>query len=340
MTKQHTTPSPIVASQVEHPHGRPVMIVLGGNAFARPRKQLTMDDQFNFAKSALQHLTPVLSTSAPLMITHGNGPQVGLMLARVEAALGQAYRTPLEVCVAETEGELGYVLQQSLHNILAQSYRTRPVVSLLTQVVVDPEDRAFQHPTKPIGPAYSTEQAVQLKANGFDIVEQPGRGFRRVVPSPLPREIVEQPVITRLLDEGVVVIAGGGGGIPVTRQDDQLVGVEAVIDKDRTSAILGESIDAWRMIIVTDVACAYRSFRTSNQQAIGNITPDELHRLMEQGHFAPGTMHPKVEAAIRFCRRPNTEAVICSLMNLDAALRGESGTIVRSEEFEEGYSGH
>lgn len=306
------------------------LIVLGGNAFARPGEPLTMAGQFDFARQALAQLRPLLENRSRLVLTHGNGPQVGQMLARVEAALGEAYAVPLEVCVAESEGELGYVLEQTLHNLLAEWGALRPIASLLTQVVVDRHDPAFDDPTKPIGRVYSPAQAVSLKDKGLSVREDSGRGYRRVVPSPQPVEILETSVVETLLDAGVLVICAGGGGIPVVRENETLQGVEAVVDKDLTSALLGELLGANRMVILTDVPCAYRNYRTSRQERVGVLNVSEARNLVDEGHFAPGSMKPKIEASIRFASRPGAEAVICGVDGLAEALQGRSGTIIRS----------
>ena len=305
-----------------------VVVALGGNAFVAPGKSLTMAGQFEFARQALAQLRPLLDPKTRLLITHGNGPQVGYAMIRVEAALGRAYAVPLDVCVAESEGELGYVLIQSLYEVLAAAGLYRPIVSLLTQVVVDANDPAFQSPSKPVGAFYSADEAEQLRTKGFHVVEDAGRGWRRVVPSPRPCEILEAEVITRMLDLGVIVIAAGGGGIPVVRDEGKLRGVEAVIDKDRTAALLASQLDAQLLVILTDVPHAYRDFRTPRQVAIGRTTPHELARAVEDGHFAPGSMLPKIEAAIRFVDRPGRRAIITSAAELGRALSGNSGTIV------------
>jgi len=305
-----------------------IVVVLGGNAFVRPGEPLTMRGQFDFAQSAMARLVPLLEDDRSLVITHGNGPQVGHILTRAEKALGKAYAIPLEVCVAESEGELGYVLEQSLYNVLAERGSRRPIATLLTQVVVDESDPAFANPTKPIGPFYSREQADELASHGFSVREDAGRGFRRVVPSPRPREIIGVQVIEQLLDDGIVVIAAGGGGIPVVRRDEHLHGVEAVVDKDLSSALLGIALDARLMVILTGVPCAYRDFNTPRQLPIGRIGISQARTLLEEGHFAPGSMRPKVEAAIQFAERPGARAVICDPASLEAALDGESGTII------------
>lgn len=308
------------------------ILALGGNAFASPKAPLTMARQFEFARQAFETLSPLLVDGRELVISHGNGPQVGHMLIRVEEALGKAYAVPLEVCVAESEGELGYVISQTLHNVLDQWGRHRPIASVLTQVIVDSEDPAFQNPTKPIGPFYTAEQADTIRQRGFPLREEAGRGFRRVVPSPRPRAIVDVDVINVLLRAGVLVVAAGGGGIPVIRDGDELRGVEAVVDKDLTSALLGELIDARLMLILTDVPCAYRDFNTPNQTPIGCIGTAEAQQMLDEGHFAEGSMKPKIEAAIQFSSRPDSRTIICNVDVLDQALNGLAGTIIKEAE--------
>jgi carbamate kinase len=307
------------------------ILVLGGNAFASPGQALTMAGQFAFARQAFQSLSPLLVDGRELVISHGNGPQVGHMLIRVEEALGKAYAVPLEVCVAESEGELGYVITQTLHNTLEELGQHRPIASLLTQVIVDPADPAFQNPTKPIGPYYSASQADEVCQRGFPLCEVSGRGFRRVVPSPYPREIVDIGVMDILLRAGVLVVAAGGGGIPVIRQGDKLQGIEAVVDKDLTSALLGELLDASLMLILTDVPCAYRDFQSSVPTPIGRIGISEARQLLEEGHFAEGSMKPKIEAAIQFSRRPGSRTIIGNIDVLEQVLNGQAGTIVESK---------
>ncbi len=307
---------------------RRVVTVFGGNAFAGAGGQLTMRGQFEFAQGALKELTPLFSEDCQLLISHGNGPQVGHMLTRVEEALGKAYSIPLEVCVAESEGELGYVLQQSLYNMLLSEGISRPIVSLLTQVVVDEDDPAFLNPTKPIGPFFDQQRGQQMQDSGFAVVEDSGRGFRRVVPSPEPRRIVEIEVMEKLLEMGVIVVAAGGGGIPVVQRNGQLSGVEAVIDKDLTAAMIAEQLNAELLLILTGVPCAYRNFNADNQEAIGRIDTAQAKRLIEEGHFAPGSMLPKMEAALRFVTGGQRRAIICDPPSVQAALRGEAGTIL------------
>ncbi|MCA9017499.1 MAG: carbamate kinase [Planctomycetaceae bacterium] len=307
------------------------ILALGGNAFAAPGAPLTMARQFEFAREVFQSLSPLLIDDRELMISHGNGPQVGHMLIRVEEALGKAYAIPLEVCVAESEGELGYVITQTLHNLLETQRRHRPIASILTQVVVDQNDPAFQHPTKAIGPFYTTAQAAEVRQRGFPLREEGERGFRRIVPSPLPREIIDVDVIASLLRSGVLVVAAGGGGIPVIREGAQLRGVEAVVDKDLTSALLGTLIEARLLLILTDVPGAYRDFNTPAQSLIGRIGITQAQRLLDEGHFGEGSMQPKIAAGIQFSRRPDCRTIICNVDSLEQALQGLAGTIIEND---------
>lgn len=302
------------------------VVALGGNAFATQSRPLSMSGQFDLAERVLADLLPLLRDDAPLLVTHGNGPQVGHMLTRVERSLGEAYAIPLEVCVAETEGELGYVLLQSVHNVLRANDLQRSVASILTQVRVDADDPAFQSPTKPIGPFYDAERAEALRSEGFELREDAGRGYRRVVPSPQPREVIDRDVIEALWEMGAVVIAAGGGGVPVVDRGGRLEGVDAVVDKDATAGLLARKLGARRLLLVTAVPCAYLDFGREGQRALGAIDVEQAEAAMAEGHFAPGSMAPKVQAGIDFARAGGGTCVICAPENLSAALEGEAGT--------------
>ncbi len=309
---------------------RGTLVALGGNAFAVQSRPLSMGVQFELAERVLEDLLPLLRDPAPLLITHGNGPQVGHMLTRVERSLGEAYAIPLEVCVAETEGELGYVLLQSVHNVLCAHDLQRPVASILTQVRVDADDPAFLHPTKPIGPFYDAERAEVLRAQGFELREDAGRGYRRVVASPAPCEVLDPDVIQVLWEMGAIVIAAGGGGVPVVERDGErdgrVEGVEAVVDKDATACLLARMLGARRLLLITAVPCAYLDFGRESQRAIGEIDVAAAESALAAGHFAPGSMAPKVQAGIDFARASGGTCVICAPENLSAALDGEAGT--------------
>ncbi|HND53312.1 MAG TPA: carbamate kinase, partial [Pirellulaceae bacterium] len=313
---------------------RRVVVVLGGNALVRPGDRPSMEGQLRRAREALEQLAPLLDDDTQLLISHGNGPQVGHILTRVEQALGKAYALPLEVCVAESEGELGYVLEQALANVLTAQGRRRSSAVLLSQVVVDAADPALSHPTKPIGVFYSEQEAVELRRRGFAMTEDAGRGWRRVVPSPRPVEVLGVDVIRTLLDAGTIVIAAGGGGIPVVRSGSQLAGLEAVIDKDLTGALLADRLAADQFVILTDVPYAYRDYRQPSQTPIGRIDDASLQQLFDDGHFAAGSMGPKVEAALQFVRGGAGRcAIICNPESLGAALVGDAGThVVRTNE--------
>ncbi|GAB4514347.1 MAG: carbamate kinase [Haliangiales bacterium] len=307
---------------------RRVVAMLGGNAFSAPDTELTMDGQFRFARRALEALMPLIKPDTEVLLGHGNGPQVGHMLARVEAAAEEAYPLPLDVCVAESQGELGYVLQQTLYNLLRERDIARSVATVMTQVVVAPDDPAFAHPDKPIGRFYDRARAEQLSAQGLEMREDAGRGWRRVVPSPRPLEVVEAEVVDQLLTAGVVVIAAGGGGVPVIRREQRLHGVEAVIDKDRVAALLADRVGAELLIILTGVPYAYRDFGTPTQRPIERISAHEVRALLEQGCFAAGSMAPKMEAAASFADRPGRRALVCDPSSLQGAMEGQDGTIV------------
>lgn len=318
---------------VRVPSPRRVVVVLGGNAFVPPGASLTMAGQFRYAEEALATLGPFLAPDVQLVVGHGNGPQVGHMLVRVEESLGKAYALPLEVCVAESEGELGYVLAQTLGNLCRARGAPRPIASLLTQVRVDPDDPAFSRPDKPIGPFYDAAEAEALRDEGFVLKEDAGRGHRRVVPSPDPREIIDVELVAPLLALGAIVVAAGGGGIPVTRTPDgRLHGLDAVIDKDLTAALLADAIGAELLVILTGVDGAYLDFGRPTAARLARATPAEVRAHAARGHFAPGSMGPKMEAAARFASVAGRRAVICDPPSLDEALEGRAGTTVVHDE--------
>lgn len=306
------------------------VVLLGGNAFAAEGGEMTMAGQFRFAEEALERIASIFEGDGELLLAHGNGSQVGHMLARVEAALEESYRLPLEVCVAETEGELGYVLQQTLHNVLQERGVQRSVVSVVTQTVVSDGDPALGRPTKPIGPLYDASRARELEEQGYTMREEEG-GWRRVVPSPEPLEILELDVLDSLLRGGVVVCAAGGGGIPVVRgSDGRLTGIEGVVDKDLSGALIASQLGAEELVILTSVPCAYLDFGLDSQRPLQLATPAELEELLRGDHFGAGTMAPKIEAARRFAENGGT-TIITDVDSLEEALAGRAGTTVRPE---------
>jgi carbamate kinase len=309
-----------------------VALALGGNAFAPPDAAPSVEGQARFARETLERLAPLLGPGSEVLLTHGNGPQVGASLLRVERAAGAAYPLPLDVCVAQTQGEMGYLLAQELARFLEVRGWARPVASLLTRVEVDPGDPAFRSPSKAIGPCLPAGEAAALRARGAAVADDAGRGLRRLVPSPDPLRVVEDEVVRRLLDLGVAVVAGGGGGVPVVRGREGLAGVEAVVDKDLTAALLADAVGAELLAIVTDVPCAFLGWRTPRQSPLRRAGASRVRALLAEGHFAPGSMGPKMLACARFASRPGRRALICDPAGLEAALRGEAGTSVVPDE--------
>jgi carbamate kinase len=287
-----------------------------------------MEGQFRFAREVLAQLEPFFPPEVGLLLTHGNGPQVGHQLDRVERSIATAYAVPLDACVAQTQGEVGYVLAQALRQLLAERGIDRPVASLVTQVEVDPGDAAFRLPSKPVGPFLDPKDAAALRRRGIEVREEAGRGWRRVVPSPEPKRVVEVDVLRQVLALGMAVVAAGGGGIPVVASGRGLRGIEAVVDKDLTAALLADAIDADLLLILTDVPCAYTDFRTGRQAPLGRISARRARELLADGHFAPGSMAPKMEACARFASGRARRAVVCDPPSVAAALRGEAGTNV------------
>lgn len=304
------------------------MVALGGNALIRQGEKGEVEEQLRHIRESVLHLPLLLAKGYALIITHGNGPVVGQLLLQNEAARESVPSMPLDVCDADSEGSIGYLTQQTLVNVLRGRNGERPVVSLITQVVVDPADPAFVRPTKPVGPFYSAAEAEQLRrAKGWTVVADAGRGYRRVVPSPRPLQVVEEEAIRILLDHGVVVIAAGGGGVPVMRTEaGELQGVEAVIDKDRVSALLAGRLGARLLVILTAVDFVYRRFGRPDQEPLLRLDVATARRLLAEGEFAPGSMGPKIEAAIDFLSAGGREVLITLPENLADALDGKTGT--------------
>jgi carbamate kinase len=306
-----------------------VLIALGGNAILQHRERGTAEEQFENVRQSCRQLVRLLREGHRIVITHGNGPQVGDILLKNELAKGTLPVMPLDVCGAESQGMIGYMMQQAFWDELNRSGVETPVVTLLTQTVVDADDPAFKNPSKPVGPFYTAMEASRLrKEEGWTIVNDSGRGFRRVVPSPNPISIVETPVIKRLFDEGTIVICAGGGGIPVVRGEKELRGSEAVIDKDLSAALLATSLGMDALLILTDVEKVALNFGRPGESKLDRLTVDECRLYLAQGQFPPGSMGPKIEAAMRFVNAGGRHAIITSLDRASEALNGRGGTMV------------
>ena len=309
-----------------------MLLAVGGNSLIHAGEKGTIAEQLANARRTAAEIVKLVRDDYHLVITHGNGPQVGAALLRSERGASQVPGHPLDVCDACTQGEIGYLLQQSLDSELQRAGLHVPVVTVLTQVVVSMDDSAMQHPTKPIGPFYSRADAEDRRARyGWQIVEDAARGYRRVVPSPEPMEILELGIIRELVAQGALVIACGGGGIPVAWRGGQLQGVEAVIDKDRASALLASNLGIELFVISTDTDYVYLDYRKPTQRPLYRVLPSDLQKFADAGHFPPGNMGPKVESMLRFLRRGGREAIITSDMNLCRAVAGKAGTHVLPE---------
>jgi carbamate kinase len=305
-----------------------ILVALGGHAFMQRGEKGTVEVQERNAAKICNTLQILVERGYNVVITHGNGPQVGDLLLINESGDAAVPKMPLDVLVAQTEGSLGYFLQQAMLNTLRRSGQKRYVVTVVTQVLVDPEDEAFKAPTKPIGPFLSKEEAESRRDQlGWKIVDDSGRGWRRVVPSPKPRKVIQRHMIRESAEAGHIVIAGGGGGIPIIKKPDgSYEGVEAVIDKDLTSSILATEIGAEIFIILTEVPCVFTGYGTPNKTAIGAITAEQLGEMYANGEFPPGSMGPKVLAVREFLERGGKRAIITDPETMPDALLGRGGT--------------
>jgi carbamate kinase len=303
------------------------LVAIGGNSLIRAGEKGTIAEQLANTRRTAAAIRALIQLGYRLVLTHGNGPQVGAQLLRSERASDVAYSQTLDVCGAASQGEIGYLLAQSLHNELASAGLSIPVVCVVTQTVVSADDPAMQHPTKPIGPFYSRTDAEEKKRSlGWYIVEDAARGYRRVVPSPEPLEIVELDLIRDLVEDGALVVSTGGGGIPVLRENLVIRGVEAVIDKDRASAVLAAQLGVDLFAISTDTDYVYLNYKKPNQVPLTQVTASELEKHYRAGHFPPGNMGPKVESVLSFLRNGGKQAVITSFEHLAEAVKGTAGT--------------
>lgn len=303
-----------------------VVIALGGNAILKPNQPATVETQLANIQLSAEQIAKIEKLDHQIVVTHGNGPQVGNILRQNEEAKEVVPPFPLDVCNAESQGFIGYLMEQSIKNKIEQEELTSNVVTLLTQVEVAADDPAFEKPTKPIGLFYSEEEAKTMAEEKHWVMEEDaGRGYRPVVPSPQPVTIHGVESMVHLLNQNTIVIAGGGGGIPVVKQAEGLKGIEAVIDKDRTGKKLAEQVDADVFMMLTDVNNVYINYGTPEQEKLTGLSVSEAQAYFDAGHFAEGSMGPKMEAAIAFAKQGKT-AIICSLEEADLALLGEAGT--------------
>ncbi|MFH1999503.1 MAG: carbamate kinase [Planctomycetota bacterium] len=309
-----------------------IVVALGGNAIIKEYERGTVPEQFANARSSLKDVPLLIQEGYELVITHGNGPQVGNILIRVERSIETAYELPLGVCVAETQGEMGYMIAQTLKNFFTQSRIDKEVVALLTQVIVDPDHPDTFTPSKPIGPFLDKTQLSSLEQRMVPYVDDSGRGYRRIVPSPIPLKVVESEVIKKLIDLGVLVVAAGGGGMPVyIDHRGCLEGVDAVVDKDLASAVLGLEIGADELIILTATEKVSLNYRTPNQINLDHLTAEEARKYGNEGHFPPGSMGPKIEAALHFLEAGGSRVIITSANKLLDACHGKAGTVMTLE---------
>ncbi len=302
-----------------------ILIAIGGNAILNPARGSPVEQQRMIDETCME-IAQIVREGYDVVLTHGNGPQIGNILAMQEEC-GIVHPQPLDICGAETQGMLGYSLQQSLDNRLKEIGVKKQVVTILTQVIVDEACSSFDNPTKPIGIYYPENRAQKMIAAGIKMIHDK-KGYRRVVPSPEPKEIVEEDIIKKLISDGAIVVAGGGGGIPVIRKNGLLVGVEAVIDKDLTGSLLASALGAETFLILTDVEKAALNYGKDNQVDLDEITISEAERYIKEGHFGKGSMEPKMLAALRFIKSGGKVAIISSLEKALPALLGKAGTRV------------
>ena len=311
-----------------------VIVALGGNALQDAKGPATAEAQLDVVRRTCEYLADINAAGYEIAIVHGNGPQVGRIILASETAKNVTPSMPFDVCSAMSQGYIGYHIQQGLQEALRRRGRADlPVVTLVTQVAVDADDPAFRNPTKPIGPFYTEEEAKQLaETKGYTVKEDAGRGWRRVVASPIPKEIVELDTVKRLWDSSIVITCGGGG-IPVVKNaDGALEGTAAVIDKDFAASLLARSVDADILLILTEVEKVSLNFRKPDQKDLDHMTAEEALRYIEEGHFAPGSMLPKVKAAVDFAiSAPGRRAIITSLYKAADALAGRTGTLIENK---------
>ena len=307
------------------------LVSLGGNAILQHAQKGTADEQETNLQNTARHLVRLIRQGEKIAITHGNGPQVGNILLQNELSKDSLPPMPLDVCGAESQGMIGYMLERALRSEIDLAGMTLPVSTLVTQTIVDAHDPAFQNPTKPVGPFYTQQQASELeRSKGWRLISDSGRGFRRVVPSPIPIDILERETIVRLFNNGTIVISGGGGGVPVAKDSNgQIRGIEAVLDKDRTASLLGKILGVDTLLILTDVDKVFINYGKPDQKGLDKITLEECKRHLAQGQFPAGSMGPKIESAISFLSDTRgKKVVIARLENAEEALMGTAGSTI------------
>ena len=309
-----------------------IVIAIGGNSLIEDSKHVTVQSQYDAANKTAKHIARLVQAGNRVVIAHGNGPQVGYILRRAELAQNQLHRVPLDSCVADTQGAIGYQLQMALGNQMAADGLKKNIATVVTQVEVKADDPSFQKPTKPIGSFMSEEDAMERKQkDGWSVVEDAGRGWRRVVASPKPVSIIELETIRCLLDNGVIVIAAGGGGIPAVRDANGfLKGQEAVIDKDLAAAMLAKDLNADMFVISTAVPKVCLNYGKSNEKKLDSITTDEAREYINEGHFAPGSMLPKIQALVDFVDTTGNIGIVTDPEHLYDAVYGEQGTKIQN----------
>jgi carbamate kinase len=315
-----------MSSSTEH---KVAVVAIGGNSLIVDKSHMSVADQYSAAHETCVHIADMIQHGWTVAISHGNGPQVGFILRRSELARHELHEVPLDACDADTQGAIGYAIQQNLYNEFLRRGIDRKVATVVTQVEVDAADPAFANPSKPIGAFMSADDAERRRdKDGWSVVEDAGRGWRRVVPSPRPKRIVEEAAVRNLLEAGIIVVAGGGGGIPVVADErGNLKGISAVIDKDYTSSLLARRIGADLFLIATAIEKVYLNFGRPDQRPINRITLAEAKRYLDEGvHFAEGSMAPKVRAIVEYLEAGGKSAIITNPENIEKALRQETGT--------------
>ncbi len=310
------------------------VVAIGGNSLIKDEAHKTVPDQFDAVRETATHIAEMIEQDWNVVVTHGNGPQVGFILLRSELSSGVLHPVPLNSCGADTQGAIGYMIQQALHNEFLRRGIARQCVTVVTQVLVDSNDPALHNPGKPIGSFYKEEEArAKMKSEGWAMVEDAGRGWRRVVSSPQPQQIIERDAIDTLIKNGFIVAAVGGGGVPVVRDETgKLSGIEAVIDKDLASSLLASELHADLLLISTAVEKVALNFRKPDQRDLERITLSEAKHYYKEGHFAKGSMGPKIQAVINYLERGGRAALITMPETIDKALAGQTGTWIVPDE--------